>query len=74
MKKIICIILQVLCIGTIMAQTFENYFENKTLRVDYIFSGNATQQYIFWTNFPKRHNGRDASITYPNCLWPVTGK
>lgn len=47
MKKIICIILQVLCIGTITAQTFENYFENKTLRVDYIFSGNATQQYIF---------------------------
>ncbi len=47
MKKILCILLQALCICTVTAQNFDDYFEDKTLRVDYIFSGNATQQYIF---------------------------
>ena len=47
MKKILCLMLQVLCIGTLSAQNFEKFFEDETLRVDYIFSGNATQQYIF---------------------------
>lgn len=47
MKRILCLMLQLACIGTLAAQNFEDFFENKTLRVDYIFSGNATQQYIF---------------------------
>ena len=28
------------------AQTFSDHFSNETLRVDYIFSGNATQQMV----------------------------
>ncbi len=47
MKKILCLMLQVLCIATLSAHNFEKFFEDETLRVDYIFSGNATQQYIF---------------------------
>jgi len=31
---------------TASAQSFDKYFTNKTLRVDYIFSGNATEQHI----------------------------
>ena len=30
-----------------VAQSFENYFENKTLRLDYIFAGDATTQEVF---------------------------
>ncbi len=29
------------------AQNFDDYFENKTLRLDYIFAGNAQNQYAF---------------------------
>ncbi len=47
MKKILCLMLQVLCVGTLSAQNFEKFFEDETLRVDYIFSGNSTQQHIF---------------------------
>ena len=28
------------------AQRFEDYFQDKTLRIDYIFSGTATTQHI----------------------------
>ncbi len=47
MKHICCIIL---CFCTSIgsyAQNFADYFQNKTLRVDYIFTGNATQQAIY---------------------------
>ncbi len=33
-------------ITTTSAQEYSNYFENKTLRLDYIFGGNTNQQYI----------------------------
>lgn len=47
MKHICCIIL---CFCTSIgsyAQNFADYFQNKTLRVDYIFTGDATQQAIY---------------------------
>ena len=47
MKHICCIIL---CFYTSIgsyAQNFADYFQNKTLRVDYIFTGDATQQAIY---------------------------
>lgn len=47
MKHICCIIL---CFCTSIgsyAQNFTDYFQNKTLRVDYIFTGDATQQAIY---------------------------
>lgn len=39
--------LQLICMSTLAAQDFEEFFENKTLRIDYIFSGDATRQHIF---------------------------
>ena len=47
MKHICCIIL---CFCTSIgsyAQNFADYFQNKTMRVDYIFTGDATQQAIY---------------------------
>ncbi|MEY8686826.1 IgA Peptidase M64 [Bacteroides sp. AN502(2024)] len=47
MKHICCIIL---CFCTSIgsyAQNFADYFQDKTLRVDYIFTGNAAQQAIY---------------------------
>ena len=35
-----------LCCMILQAQRFEDYFEDKTLRIDYIFAGNAQQQEI----------------------------
>ena len=32
--------------GTIKAQNFDDYFTDKTLRVDYTFAGNQKQQMI----------------------------
>ena len=47
MKHICCIILCFcISIGS-YAQNFADYFQNKTLRVDYIFTGDATQQAIY---------------------------
>ncbi|MDR1003625.1 MAG: IgA Peptidase M64 [Prevotellaceae bacterium] len=40
----------VLCLFTAIAghaQTFEHYFENRTLRLDYLFSGDAARQSIY---------------------------
>ncbi|WP_410880348.1 M64 family metallopeptidase [Myroides sp. DW712] len=49
MKKIKKIVLALLCSGvfaSVQAQDFNQYFENKTLRLDYIFGGNAQEQFI----------------------------
>ena len=51
MKHICCIIL---CFYTSIgsyAQNFADYFQNKTMRVDYIFTGDATQQSICLDEF-----------------------
>lgn len=46
-KIIILTALAMLCIhGKVMAQNFADYFVDKTLRVDYIFAGNADKQMI----------------------------
>lgn len=46
MKRTIILLLCLACIGTLKAQRFEDYFADKTLRVDYLFSGNARQQAV----------------------------
>lgn len=45
----ICLTMLTLCFGfmEVVAQDFDTYFENKTLRLDYTFSGNATEQRIY---------------------------
>lgn len=32
---------------SLVAQDFDTYFQDKTLRIDYVFAGNATNQYVF---------------------------
>lgn len=47
MKHICCIILCLCASLGGYAQNFADYFQNNTLRVDYIFTGDATQQAIY---------------------------
>lgn len=47
MRHICCTILFLLASVVSYAQNFADYFENKTLRVDYIFTGNSKQQSIY---------------------------
>lgn len=45
MKKILCLL--ALCVVLpLKAQHFDQFFEHKTLRIDYVFSGNSEKQYI----------------------------
>lgn len=46
MKKILTIIICCFLLINAKAQNFNDYFINKTLRVDYIFSGTASQQNV----------------------------
>ena len=46
MKKTILLFMAILCSMLLQAQRFEDYFEDKTLRIDYNFAGNAHQQEI----------------------------
>ena len=46
MKKYILLLLCLTAVSPIYAQVFAEYFADKTLRADYIFSGNASQQDI----------------------------
>ena len=33
-------------LASLSAQTFDNYFTDNTLRIDYTFAGNSSEQYI----------------------------
>ncbi len=46
MKKTILLFVAILCSMLLQAQRFEDFFEDKTLRIDYNFAGNAHQQEI----------------------------
>lgn len=45
-KYALFLLLSLLTITTAYAQVFTDYFADKTLRVDYIFNGNASKQAI----------------------------
>lgn len=47
MKQCISICLAILMAASLNAQNFASHFEYKTLRVDYLFTGNATHQSIY---------------------------
>lgn len=47
MKRIVVFCLSFSMLGAIQAQKFEDYFENKTLRTDYIFSGDSEKQQVY---------------------------
>lgn len=46
MKKTILLFMAILCSMLLQAQRFEDFFEDKTLRIDYNFAGNTHQQEI----------------------------
>lgn len=46
MKKTILLFMAILCSMLLQAQRFEDFYEDKTLRIDYNFAGNAHQQEI----------------------------
>ncbi len=47
MKRIALLAFSLLVtLTTLSAQTFEEYFTDQTLRIDYTFSGNSTEQYV----------------------------
>lgn len=48
MKKILLTIIATLTFGYANAQKFDDYFENKTLRLDYIFAGDSATQAIYF--------------------------
>lgn len=47
MKRILIISTLLLSVACVQAQQFEDYFENRTLRLDYIFSGNYAHQELY---------------------------
>lgn len=74
MKHICCIIL---CFCTSIgsfAQNFADYFQNKTLRVDYIFTGDATQQAIYLDELSQLPTQQGVNIIFRNFHWKVTDK
>ena len=54
-----------LCAMTVVAQDYDQHFEDNTLRLDYIFAGNAQQQHIFVDEMMKqpRWAGRKMRMT-----------
>lgn len=46
MRKVLLILFAAICTTHVAANDFDNHFTNHTLRIDYILSGNATQQVI----------------------------
>ena len=46
MKNILFAIVATLCSVSLFAQEFEERFEDRTLRIDYTFSGNASEQHV----------------------------
>lgn len=52
MKNFLSVVLLFVC-SMVQAQRFEDYFEDKTLRLDYIFAGDARNQYAFLSEMVK---------------------
>lgn len=69
MKKILCFVLFCLCLLLAgQAQDFNDYFENKTLRIDYLFSGNDKEQKIYLdelSQFPQWAGRRHRLSEFP---------
>lgn len=59
---IVCIFLY--GITSLYAQNFDDYFVDKTLRLDYIFAGNSEKQYVFLNDLVELNqwNGRKSNL------------
>ena len=47
MRRLLLSVLLLLTMTSTWAQRFEDYFENRTLRIDYTFSGNHEHQQLY---------------------------
>ncbi len=54
MKKLSILLLTLCCVFTMQAQSFDDCFEDATLRLDYIFAGNASEQHIYLQELKKQ--------------------
>lgn len=52
-KQILLTIIATFTLISSVAQSFDTYFQNATLRIDYVFAGNASQQMIAIDEFAK---------------------
>ena len=80
MKKLTTILLTtMICFVSInaSAQTFDEYFEDATLRLDYIFAGNSKKQSIYLEGMKKqdRWAGRKSRLSekFLNGNFPKNG-
>ena len=65
MKNILFAIVATLCSVSLFAQEFEERFEDRTLRIDYTFSGNASEQHVALDRLSSTNNwwGRRINLT-----------
>lgn len=63
MNKFLSVFLLLVCFMA-KGQSFHDYFEDKTLRLDYIFAGNVKEQHIFLSEMVEltHWNGRKANL------------
>jgi len=54
MKRTWIFLLGLCCMFSVQAQSFDEYFEDATLRLDYIFAGNANEQHIYLQELKKQ--------------------
>ena len=54
MRLYLALILTFCCMQHLHAQSFEEYFEDATLRLDYIFAGNANAQHVYLQELKKQ--------------------
>lgn len=67
MKRLIHVFIFLNICCTILAETFEHDFSNKTLRIDYLFSGNSKNQYVSVKIYLNYRNGQDAATILTRC-------
>lgn len=54
-SRILMLLVLLLTLGTSsQAQSFDTYFEDNTLRLDYLFAGNATEQHVYLEHLYKQ--------------------
>lgn len=74
MKKYSLFLLCLMAAISLHAQSFADYFADKTLRVDYIFTGNAPNKRYAWTDCLVSPLGQEGSIIYLSCPCKETDK
>ena len=74
MKQICSILLFFLASAGSYAQNFADYFQDKTLRVDYIFTGNNKQQAIYLDELSQLPSWAGREHHCPSFRWKATGR